>query len=79
MEALNRNPEAQASGQPLSDRVLSRVPVRDALLPLAKDGSQNLATTMWPGWLARAAFVFGTWELALSLQLSALIFVSGIA
>jgi hypothetical protein len=29
------------------------------LFRLAKDGSQNFATTVRLGWLARAAFVFG--------------------
>jgi hypothetical protein len=42
MEALNRNSEAQASGEHRKHAALLGVRLRDDLSPPAKDGSQNV-------------------------------------
>jgi hypothetical protein len=57
MEALNRNPEAQASGEHRCMALL-RVQLRDDLSPRRKTAVRTSAITMRPGWLAQAAFVF---------------------
>jgi hypothetical protein len=57
MKALNRNPEAQASGEHRC-RALLRVQLRDDLSPRRKTAVRTSAITMRPGWLAQAAFVF---------------------
>jgi hypothetical protein len=57
MDALNRNPEAQASGEHRR-MALSKVQLRDDLSPRRKTAVRTSTTTMRLGWLARAAFVF---------------------